>query len=60
MAEVCDREIYENGDTLGVFAPTPDAEEFERIVIAIRQYYGIRIDWHFAGGRIVLKGLKGE
>lgn len=45
----CDRDLLENGETVAVMAGTSTA--IEAIVVRVREQMGVRLDWHYCGGR---------
>ncbi len=51
----CDQEIYRNGDVVGIYAANIGAVAFERVVQGVATILEIDLDWHFAGGRAVVK-----
>lgn len=58
--ENCNQDVYEDGVTMGVFDMTK--QEAEAYCIAETKRTGNFHDWHYAGGRVVVKALlpKGE
>jgi hypothetical protein len=51
----CQDDIYKDGVTLEVFGDVGGSNRFEQLVQEASKKYGARMDWHFAGGRAVLK-----
>lgn len=55
----CDPEIRNSGEVMAVLRPgslTP--HEIEAIVADFRRLTGLRIDWHYFGGRPVVRWLR--
>jgi len=51
----CDHEVYAHGEVIGVFdMPKDKANE---LVVKLSKKTGNRIDWHYVGGRGVMKML---
>ena len=51
----CDHEVYAHGEVIGVFdMPKDKANE---LVVKLSKKTGNRIDWHYVGGRVVMKML---
>jgi len=49
----CDSDVFEKGETIGVFSCTK--EEAESICAYITKATNCPCDWHYAGGRVVMK-----
>ena len=56
----CDKDLWAFGDTVGVYAANCGAERFERAIKAAKILTDERIDWHYAGGRAVVKCEQGR
>lgn len=54
----CDPDIYENGNVIAIM--TGPSTAIEAIVVRVRQLTNVRIDWHYVGGRGVVKVLGSE
>ena len=55
MLEPCDREVFENGESLGFFdMPKEQAEAYCK---AETKRTGRKHDWHYVGGRVHIKYL---
>ena len=55
-ADRCDREIFERGTVIAIFQMPKVA--MEALVAKVRGYLpNVRIDWHYAGGRALVKAL---
>lgn len=52
----CDGEIYRRGTVVGIFE-TYGANHFEDLIRQVREQCGQRVDWHYAGGRAIVKAL---
>lgn len=52
----CEREIYERGVWVATIADR-SAKEIEQLIIECRHATGERVDWHYIGGRGVVKAL---
>lgn len=57
-AEKCDQDVYEHGDVIMITGEATKTE-IENLCRAIRPYLkdGIKLDWHYFGGRAVWKIL---
>lgn len=53
MSEQCDREIYEKGEVALICAL--GSKRMEPWVVKVREISGQRVDWHYVGGRAVMK-----
>ena len=53
--EQCDRDVYENGTSMGMFAMSK--EQAEEYCAAETKRTGYKHDWHFIGGRVHVKAL---
>ena len=51
----CDHEVYAHGKVIGVFDMPKD--EANQLVVKLSKKTGNRIDWHYVGGRVVMKML---
>lgn len=52
----CDLDVYKDGVTLGVFDMT--REDADRYCLdAANKNPGFQFDWHYSGGRVVIKAL---
>lgn len=51
----CDYEVYSHGKVIGVFDMPKD--EANQLVVKLSKKTGNRIDWHYVGGRVVMKML---
>lgn len=51
----CDREVYEHGTVVAVFVMPKDA--CEALCVGLAATTGCRVDWHYVGGRNVVKVL---
>ncbi len=54
----CDRDLYESGHVVCIGHGPSTA--IEAIVVRVRETLGIRLDWHYAGGRCVVLTEKEE
>lgn len=52
----CNKEVFENGETVAIMAGK-GALEIESYVKSISEKTGQRMDWHYSGGRAVVKVL---
>lgn len=52
----CDSEVHTEGYVAGVF-PDMDPHQLERLCLALSALTSWRIDWHYSGGRPVVKAL---
>jgi len=52
-SEKCNNDVFENGETIGVFTCTK--EEAESICAYITKATECPCDWHYVGGRVVMK-----
>lgn len=50
----CNDWLYRHGETVGVF-DTFGANNFEFLVKAVAAFTGKELDWHYVGGRAVVK-----
>lgn len=53
--EQCEQDIYENGNIVGVYDGR--SEDMERFVVNASKQCGIKMDWHYCGGRAVVKTM---
>lgn len=53
--DCCDYEVYSHGKVIGVFDMPKD--EANQLVVKLSKKTGNRIDWHYVGGRVVMKML---
>lgn len=53
--DCCDYEVYSHGKVIGVFDMPKD--EANQLVVKLSKKTGNRIDWHYFGGRVVMKML---
>lgn len=56
MLAQCDREVYENGVAVMV-TDTINSNDLEFWVKKVAEYSGQRIDWHYMGGRAVIRAI---
>jgi hypothetical protein len=54
MLKPCDSKIYEKGIVVAIIADR-NAQEIESLVTDARKQTGQRVDWHYIGGRGVIK-----
>lgn len=52
----CDKDIFENGVSLGFF--DMPKEEAEAACIRLTEETGFKHDWHYVGGRVHMKRAK--
>lgn len=50
----CDEELYKDGVVAGIFG-TFGANHFESLIVDLRSRLEVSIDWHYVGGRAVVK-----
>jgi len=53
----CDPEIFESGQTVVIWPPFAGSNAIERHVQKIARLSGQRVDWFFAGGRVVVRAI---
>ena len=55
----CDPDIFKDGVCLGMCDAGlyGGSRGFEELIVAARNESGLRIDWHFAAGRAIVKTL---
>jgi len=53
--DCCDYEVYSHGKVIGIFDMPKD--EANQLVVKLSKKTGNRIDWHYVGGRVVMKML---
>lgn len=51
----CNKEIYERGNVVGVYQFSKD--EMHSICEKANHYNGVNVDWHYSGGRPIVKTL---
>jgi hypothetical protein len=51
----CDGSIYKNGSVVGWLSGQSDV--IEAIVVSASSHVGIKMDWHYIGGRACVKTL---
>lgn len=56
MNEVCDPEIYENGQAVAVIADR-NSNGIETLVQEIATQTGIAMDWHYVAGRGIVRAM---
>ncbi len=52
----CDAEVYRNGELIGIVAGI-GADYIESLIVCVRNNSGQRVDWHYAGGRAIVKAI---
>lgn len=52
----CDKEIYEKGEAVAIIHGG-SANLIERYVLELKELTGVGVDWHYMGGRGVIKTL---
>lgn len=54
MSDQCDPEVYKNGDAI-IMMHTIPAKGIEYLVQEIARTSGQKVDWHYVGGRAIVK-----
>ncbi len=55
----CDKDIFENGELVGIFDTTKELAE-ARCLRATEMSKKYKYDWHYAAGRVVVKRVLKE
>lgn len=53
----CDDRVYRHGEVVDVIGDHPGSERIDAWVREIRNVSGQKVDWHFFGGRAVIKAI---
>ena len=56
LKEKCNSKVYKRGKVIFLTDSIP-SEKIEEFVISVRKDSGQRVDWHYMGGRAVIKYL---
>jgi len=54
----CKSDIFDCGRTMAIVAPRMAAYDVEGVVKAFRDLTKLKVDWHYAAGRVVVKWLE--